>query len=179
MASNVYVSSTRLVVRPRALPAFLRNVEAVQAQVRGTDGFLGGALLAEPRLAFWTMTAWDGPRAMRAFRDGGVHAQVMPLLAEVGAEAAYVGWWQDDAALPPWAEVHRRFLTAATFTPLRRPSRRHQQRRVPAPRLGLSRPLSPAAGADGTAAAPMPAAPHLPPPGVTSPSQRDLAHGAP
>ena len=162
-------------VRLRALPAFLRAVEAVQAQVRGTDGFLGGTLLAEPRLTFWTMSAWDGPRAMRAFRDGGVHAQGMPLLAEVGAEAAYVGWWQDDATLPPWAEVHRRFLAAATFTPLRRPDRRHRQRRVPAPRLGLSRPLPGAAGTGGTLADPVPAVPHLAATGATRPSRRDLA----
>lgn len=143
MVGSVYLSSTRLVVRPRALPQFLRATERVQAQLRRTDGYLGGALLVEPRLAFWTLTAWDGPRAMRAFRDGGAHALVMPLLADIGTEAAYVGWHQDDATLPPWAEVHRQFLAGATSTPLRRPTRRHQQRQIPAPRRGLSRPLPP------------------------------------
>ena len=155
MADRVYVSSTRLVVRLRGLPAFVRGVEAVRQELRHVDGFLGGALLAEPRLAFWTLTAWDGPRAMRAFRNGGTHAAVMPLLAEVGSEAAYVGWWQDDATLPPWTEVHRRFLAEATFTPLRRPHRRHREQQIPAPRLGLPRPLLPLpaahrSGATGT-----------------------------
>ena len=148
MSGPVYVSSTRLVVRLRALPAFFRSVEAVQRELRRAEGFLGGALLAEPRLVFWTLTAWDGPRAMRAFRDGGVHARVMPLLAEVGAEAAYVGWWQDEATLPPWEEVHRRFLAAATFTPVARPNRRHRERRIPPPRFGLPRPLPPAVATD-------------------------------
>ena len=145
MSARVWISTTRLVVPLRAVPRFLRNVEGVQADLRRVDGFLGGALLAEPRLASWTLTAWDGPRAMRAFRDGGAHGAVMPLLAGMGSEAAYGGWWQDDATLLPWAEVHRRLVAAPTFTPLPRPRRRHRERCVPAPRSGLSRPLHPAA----------------------------------
>ena len=41
-APNVYVSCTRLVVRPRALPAFLRAVKDVERQLRHVDGLLGG-----------------------------------------------------------------------------------------------------------------------------------------
>ena len=89
------------------------------------------------------MTAWDGPRAMRIFRDGGAHATVMPLLAETGSEASYGDWWQDDATLPRWAEVHRRLAANPTFTPLSHPHRRTREVRIPAPRLGLPRPLHP------------------------------------
>ncbi len=143
MADQVYVSSTRLVVRVHALPAFLRAVETVARELRRIDGFLGGAVLAEPRLAFWTLTAWDGPRSMRAFRDAGAHARVMPLLAEVGTEAAYVGWWQDEPTLPSWTQVHHRLVGDPTFTELTRPGRRQQAGRIPAPRFGISRRLTP------------------------------------
>lgn len=154
MSGRVWISTTRLVVPLRAIPGFLRRVEAVRAELRHVDGFLGGALLVEPRRAFWTLTAWDGPRAMRAFRDGGAHATVMPLLAEMGSEAAYGGWWQDDATLPPWAEVHRRLVANPTFTPLSRPHRRHREEHIPAPRLGLPRPLPPMATASASETGP-------------------------
>lgn len=144
MTGSVYVSCTRLVVRVRSLPAFLRGVSAVERQLQQVDGFLGGRLLAEPRLAFWTLTAWDGPRAMRAFRDGGAHAAVMPMLSTAGAEASFTGWWQEDATLPGWADVHRRLSSGATFAPLRRPRARHLNEQIAAPGRGLSQPLRPA-----------------------------------
>ena len=143
MAGRVFVNSTRLVPHLRALPSFLRDTESVVRQLRGVDGFLRGSLLVEPRLAFWTLTMWDGPRAMRAFRDAGAHAAVMPLLGDHAQEASYVGWWQDEETLPSWTEVHRHFRSDATFTPLPRGKLRHRQGLVPAPRFGLPRPVSP------------------------------------
>lgn len=66
------VSVTRLRVRSwRHVPAFLWYTFASQRQVVRAAGFSGGRLLIDARRTFWTLTAWEDERAMKAFRGTG------------------------------------------------------------------------------------------------------------
>jgi hypothetical protein len=87
------VSVTRLRVRSwRHVPAFLWYTFVSQRQVVRAAGFSGGRLLIDARRTFWTLTAWEDERAMKAFRGTGAHARVMPRLFDWCDEAAYAHW---------------------------------------------------------------------------------------
>jgi heme-degrading monooxygenase HmoA len=62
------IGVTRLRVRSvRFLPSFAMHFLRTRRQVREAPGFQGGSLLADRRLAFWTMTAWDSRDSMRLY----------------------------------------------------------------------------------------------------------------
>ena len=76
-------SVTRLRVRSvRFLPAFLWKTFLSQRQVERAPGFLGGELLVDSGLTFWTLTVWGSEQAMKRFRGAGAHARVMSRLPE-------------------------------------------------------------------------------------------------
>ena len=125
------VAVTRLRVRsPRFLPAFFRAVVISVRQARRSPGFLGGRLAREPGNAFWTHTVWEDLSAMRAYRDSGGHAQIMPPLRTWCDEAAVVHWQVSEPRLPEIAEARRQIVENGRISPVDHPSKAQAERRI-------------------------------------------------
>src|SRR5262245_47880620 len=88
------------------LPFLLLNNWKSSRQVKSAFGFLGGQLLIDRKLTFWTMTVWSNLDSMRAFRNSGAHQTAMPLLAHWCNESSSVHWEQDYSTIPHWREAH-------------------------------------------------------------------------
>ena len=139
-----FVSITRLRLRAwRFLPAFAIDAVRTDAQVRRATGFLGGALLPDRQLTFWTMTMWREQGDMRRYIVDGAHLKAMPKLMRWCDEASIVHWDQDDATLPGWAEADRRMRADGRPSKLRDPSPDHAALAYRAPRLTRSAPITP------------------------------------
>ncbi len=107
----MFISVTRLRVRSfRSLPAFLWMTFLAQRQTVRAASFLGGRLLVDNLRTYWTLTAWENEKAMKAFRGSGPHARVMPKLVEWCDEASYAHWTSTDDRLPEWLEAYEVLL---------------------------------------------------------------------
>ncbi len=138
-----HVSVTRLRLRSlRFLPAFLREVEAIVAQMKKSAGYLGGALLVEGRMVFWTRSVWDSAEAMKAFRDTGAHRVSMPKLLDWCDEASLVHW--DGEEMRDWPAIRARLIAEGRLSKVRHPSRAHREKRFsPLLRWLPERPVTP------------------------------------
>jgi hypothetical protein len=117
------ISVTRLRVRSiRFLPRLWWEIRKMRRALENGPGFLVGKFLADRHWAFWTMTLWKDRESMRAFRDSGVHAAVMPHAARWCDEASVVHWETEADRLPGWDEAYRRMSEAGSPTPLKFPS---------------------------------------------------------
>lgn len=125
MAHN---SITRLRLRSIfSLGAFVRETREISSQLAAAPGFLGGAVLAEGRLVFWTRSAWESLEAMKAFRDSGAHQVSMPKIQDWCDEAAVVQ--SDGEALADWDAIYALMLEKGRFTRLKRPNAAHEAKR--------------------------------------------------
>jgi hypothetical protein len=146
----MFASVTRLRVRSvRLLPSFLWRTFQSQRQAEHAPSFLGGRLLIDSRLTFWTLTAWQSEETMRGFRGSGAHARVMPRLAEWCNEAAYAHWIQTDNSIPTWEDAYERLLAEGRLSRVEHPSQNHLDRQFARPRLNplIGLDLKPAAPA--------------------------------
>lgn len=109
------------------LPAFARASREISAQCGATAGFVSGAILAEGRLVFWTRTAWQSADAMKAFRDSGVHREIMPKLMEWCDEASVVQW--EGEAETDWAAIYARMVEHGRLSRVKNPTRAHSEKR--------------------------------------------------
>ena len=140
-----FVSLTRLRVRSlRFLPVFFIYIFTTLRQVKRARGFRRGALLADRRWTFWTLTAWDDLESMRAYMTTGSHKQVMPRLLHWCDEASVAHWTQLEEELPLWAEADRRMRETGRASKVRNPSPRHASLTYDAPRTSGSAPIRPA-----------------------------------
>jgi hypothetical protein len=138
----VVVATRMRVGKLQDVPRFLRGSLAAGRQASGSPGLLGGRLRAEMPGVYWTLTVWESGRDMAAFRDGGVHAILVPRLAGWASEAVFGVWTTDSTDVPSWAEAARRVAEQPNFAPLDNPSQTHQAERVtPARRRGLDLPI--------------------------------------
>ncbi len=138
----VAVATRFKVNRKRNLPRFLYGSLVATLQARRSPGFLAGQLRRDPGGAYWTLTLWQSGPDMVGFRDSGVHAVLVPRLAEWAGEAVLGVWNADDSALPSWDEVNRRVAEHPRFTTLDEPGPAHLARRFdPAHRFGLVAPI--------------------------------------
>lgn len=125
----VFNSITRLRLRSiLTLPGFLAASRTTAGEAAQSAGFIGGALLPEGRLVFWTRTAWESEAAMKAYRDSGAHRAVMPKLLD-WCDEARVAHWEGDVAVD-WAEIHDRMIAEGRSSRVRRPSKAHQEGRI-------------------------------------------------
>jgi hypothetical protein len=106
-----------------------------QRQVVRAHGFLGGRLLVDNLRTYWTLTAWEDEKTMKAFRGSGPHARVMPKLVVWCDEAAYAHWVAMDDSIPEWPEVYERLVSDGRLSHVARPSQDHTSRHFPTPRL--------------------------------------------
>lgn len=139
-----FVSVTRLRIRSwRFMPRFVLHTMRTLRQVRGSAGFMGGALLPDRRRAFWTLTVWDDAAAMKRYMTGGAHLKAMPLLLDWCDEASVAHWTQDTAAAPDWIEADRRMREDGRASKVRHPAPTHKGLDYAAPRLSRSVAIQP------------------------------------
>ena len=133
-------SVTRLKLRSwRYLPPFALETLASARQAARTPGFLGGAILNDRDLTFWTLTAWENEAALKAFMMTGAHARVMPKLIMWCDEAAVARW--EAEALPGWDEAVAKLKTAGRPSRVKFPSVRHKDLDFPRPVMTRSVPI--------------------------------------
>ena len=129
-----FVSVTRLRLRKiRFLPVFICYGFLSSSQVRKAPGCLFAATIRDARLAFWTLTVWSDEKAMRSFRNSGVHLTVMPKLAKWCDEATYIHWQQENSEPPALVEAHARLVEGGTVSKVLHPSAAHASRAFPRP----------------------------------------------
>jgi hypothetical protein len=121
-------SITRLRLRSIfTLGAFVRDTRAISAQCTASPGFLGGAVLAEGRLVFWTRSVWESADAMKAFRASGAHLEAMPKLLDWCDEAS-VAQWQGEPETD-WDAIYARMVEQGRLSKVRRPTKAHTEKR--------------------------------------------------
>jgi hypothetical protein len=120
-------SITRLRLRKlRFLPAFLYRAHLAQRQAATSHGFLGGYLAIGRHLAFWTVSVWEDPESMHAYRRSGAHFRVVPKLFRWCDEAA-VATITDMGPAPPSADEAARLLAqGGRVLKVRHPSDAHR-----------------------------------------------------
>ena len=129
-------SVTRLRVRSvRFLPVFVWQTFLSQRQVQRAPGFVGGRLLVDSGMTFWTLTVWESEQAMRGFRGSGAHARVMARLPEWCNEAAYGHWVKTGDPIPTWEEAYERLVAEGRLSRVAHPTQDHSARRFAKPRL--------------------------------------------
>lgn len=118
-----FVSLTRIRIRSiRFLPLFALHTWRSVRQIKRARGFQTGALLADRRWTFWTMTAWDSEESMRQFMVSGSHKEAMPHLLEWCDEATVAHWTQAEAEVPSWIEADRRLRESGRSSKVKNPS---------------------------------------------------------
>lgn len=92
-----------------ALRFFLRT-PGVWRQVSRAPGAYGASLKAQPlRRTFWTVSAWESPKALGAFARTGPHAPTARGLLPQMRDAKFADWTAKSEDLPvDWTEVRRR-----------------------------------------------------------------------
>lgn len=154
-----FVSLTRLRIRSfRFVPLFALHTLRAVRQIKSAPGFQTGAILADRRWTFWTMTAWDSEESMRSFMVSGSHKAAMPHLVEWCDEASVAHWTQPETQVPSqqvtsqqipsqqvpsqqvpsWTEADRRMREGGRPSKVRNPSPHHAALSFPAPRTTVA-----------------------------------------
>jgi hypothetical protein len=134
----MFVSVTRLRIRSvRFLPSFFIAIFRTGRQVESASGFMGGELIIDRKLTFWTMTGWTDETAMIGYRNSGIHRLAMPRLLNWCDEATSVHWTMDATALPGWDEAYTKMKSDGFVTKVHHPSQAHLSRDFPAPRTTI------------------------------------------
>ena len=141
-----FISVTRLRLRsPRYLPFFAWYTFRSFQQIRRAPGFLNGAFIREPKLGFWTVSAWRDQAAMRHYRNHDAHRRAMPKLLDWCDEASIAHWEQADATLPTADEALAQMVAQNHLSKVRNPSAAHAAKRIaPAQPLRVLRYFAPA-----------------------------------
>jgi len=130
-----FVSLTRLRIRSfRFVPLFALYTWRALRQIRRARGFQTGALLADRKWTFWTITAWDSEESMRQFMVSGAHKTAMPHLLEWCDEASVAHWTQPETEVPSWIEADRRMREGGRSSKVKNPSPQHATLSFRAPR---------------------------------------------
>lgn len=125
------VSVTRLHLRSlRFLPAFFWYSNRSARQAKKTPGNLGVNLRKTNGLAFWTLTMWQSPKAIRAFVLASPHKEAMQKLPYWCDEAAFADWEQDSTRWPDWEEAAQRLSASGRLARVLYPSARQKAGRV-------------------------------------------------
>jgi hypothetical protein len=129
------VSVTRLRLhRLRDLPQFGFFAILSYIQARRAAGNARVLTLRDRRLTFWTITVWQTPEAMKAFRNTSAHLKAMPRLAEWCDEATYVHWSQDSDAAPEPKLAFERLVKDGVVSRVKDPSANHAARNFERPK---------------------------------------------
>ncbi|WP_042165025.1 hypothetical protein [Streptomyces sp. NBRC 110035] len=109
--TEVHVFASRFETRTlRGALRFFLGTPGVWRQVSRAPGAYGASLKAQPlRQTFWTVSAWESPKALGAFARTGPHAPTARGLAPQMRDAKFAGWTAKSEDLPvDWTEIQRR-----------------------------------------------------------------------
>ena len=96
------------------------------SQARRADGCrLAAVRRAEG--AYWPMTAWRDPEALRAFMLSGDHRAAMPRLAGWCDEASLTRFELPDGARPSWQDAERELAMHGRTSRIDHPSPAHAE----------------------------------------------------
>ncbi|MDP1025761.1 DUF3291 domain-containing protein [Sphingomonas sp. KR1UV-12] len=137
-----FVSITRLRIRAfRFMPAFALHTWRAQRQVERAAGIVGGSLLADRKLTFWTMTLWRDRSDMRAYMTSGDHLTAMPRLLDWCDQVSIAHWDQETPSLPGWADADGRMRIEGRPSKVRHPAPGHADMSFAPPRLSGAVPI--------------------------------------
>ncbi|HUY51701.1 MAG TPA: hypothetical protein VMV92_39370 [Streptosporangiaceae bacterium] len=123
---------TRLRLRdPALLDEFFTAAVSTLEQAKQSDGTLGADVLADANDTWWTATAWQERRPMRAFVDSEPHLRSMARLDDWCDEATFVEREQASPDLPDWQTSYHRLIADGQVASLTHPSDAHQTRAFP------------------------------------------------
>src|SRR5688572_24663642 len=101
------------------LPRFMLHASRSRRQAQAANGFIAGALSADPpRLTFWTTTVWESEAAMRAFLVSGAHREAMPTLGALCDEASVAHTMRETDQLPGGEEAVELMRRVGRILPL-------------------------------------------------------------
>ncbi|MDQ3398367.1 MAG: antibiotic biosynthesis monooxygenase [Deinococcota bacterium] len=146
------ISVTRLRLRsanPLGIGLFFWHTFRSARQAETKDGFLGGKLLNDAKLTFWTVTVWESEEAMRKFRNNGDHQRAMrgmKALDRFCSELAVVTWQSATSDLPGAATLYQKLVSEGRSYKLSKASDAHSSRRLDSPTFRGGRRLKPRQG---------------------------------
>jgi hypothetical protein len=107
-------------------------------QIRASENFLQGQLMATPNLSMWTMTLWTSEESVREFYLSGSHQLVMGKISEWSSEAVHVMHPTTCNHLPHWNDVTQLLNKHGKYVILTHPSENHLNCFIPQPNLKLT-----------------------------------------
>jgi len=95
--------------RYRKIPAFLRLAEQVVTQLRTSGGLIGFSFRVKfLSRTFYTLSVWEGERALMDFVAGNPHVGTMQTLGPHMGPTRFVQWTVRGPGIPPsWREALR------------------------------------------------------------------------
>jgi hypothetical protein len=125
---------TRLRLKdPALLDEFFTDAVAAIEQAMKSEGNLAADALADAHDAWWSVSAWQDHRLMRAFVDTEPHLAISARLDHYCDEATFVDWEQAGPDLPDWQTSWRHLTADGQVAELTQPSAANQTRDFPAP----------------------------------------------
>ena len=96
--------------RLTSTPAFLRDVQRIRGQLSRASGLIGYSMRARPlRREYWTLSVWDGERALLDFVRHRPHSDVMSALRNRMGPTDFLRWRIGGSApLPTWDDAMTR-----------------------------------------------------------------------
>jgi hypothetical protein len=131
-----YLSMTRLRLKSPLylLPFFIQN-EKIVSQLRASQGFVKGKVLAAPNLSMWTVTLWASDQDIKAFHLNGEHGETIEKIDEWSSDSARCHKLTESNELPSWENVRLQLIKSGRFRDLKEPSCDQTNRDIP--KLGI------------------------------------------
>lgn len=134
-----YLAVTRLKLKSyNYLIPFLLNTYQIVKQIRASENFLQGKLMATPNLSMWTMSLWCSEESVRKFYLSGSHQLAMGKISDWSSEAVHVTHATNWNELPHWNDVTQMLNKHGKFVLLTHPSEEHLNCFIPQPNLRLT-----------------------------------------
>jgi quinol monooxygenase YgiN len=125
---------TRLRLKePALLDEFFTDAVAAIEQAQKSEGNLGADALADANNAWWSVSAWQDRRLMRAYVDSQPHLSIRTRLDHYCDEATFVDWEQEGPDLPGWQTSWHHLTADGRAAELTQPSAANQTRDFPPP----------------------------------------------
>jgi len=125
---------TRLRLRdPALLDEFFTDAVAAIEQAMKSEGNLGADALADANDAWWSVSAWQERRLMRAYVDSEPHLSIRARLDHYCDEATFVDWEQAGSDLPDRQTSWRHLTADGKAAELTYASAANQSRDFPPP----------------------------------------------
>ncbi|ELS32775.1 MULTISPECIES: hypothetical protein [Pseudanabaena] len=131
-----YLSMTRLKLKSPLylIPFFIQNKKILN-QLRASQGFVKGKILAAPNLSMWTVTLWSSEEDLRAFYLNGEHGETIEKINEWSSDSVRCHQLTESDAIPSWENIRLQLTKSGRFRDLTEPSFDQISREIP--KLGL------------------------------------------